>query len=299
MRSENAKGLCYAIAAYVAWGLFPLYWKLLSRVSSYEVVAHRIVWSVLFLAFILGLKKRFANLWDILSSKRQLLSVLFSSLLIACNWWVFIWAVQNGFVLEASLGYFICPLTSILMALLFFQEKLNRLQAVSICIALSGVIYLTISYGAVPYVSLALALSFSAYGASKKRSRLMPLESLFMECLVLIPAASAYLLFLHVSDKLYFLSGSAQESFLLLLCGGVTALPLLWFASSLKFLSMTVVGMLQYIGPSLQFILAVLWFKEPFDKQKFYAFLLIWVAIAIFTFDSYQRSKLKRNNNLS
>ncbi|MCO6430319.1 MAG: EamA family transporter RarD [Deltaproteobacteria bacterium] len=282
-------GLFYGLGAYLSWGVFPLYWQLLDVPSS-EILAHRIAWSLVFVTLLLkAIGYRF-RLPPVARSLKGVLKFVLSAVLIGINWWLYIWAVQNGFVVEASLGYFISPLMSILVGMVIFGERLSVRQGAGVSLSFLSVLYLSLTYGRVPWVALTLALSFALYGVMRKTSSLESLEGLFVESLILFAPALYYIVQLDAENKASFLNGAIQTDLLLVLSGALTALPLIWFAAAARRLPLATLGMLQYIAPSCQFLLGVFWFKEPCDVHRLLAFIAIWFALFIF---SYQPRKDK------
>lgn len=279
--NEGRAGLAWALVAYGLWGLFPIYWKQLSSVPAMEVLAHRIVWSVVFTLGVLVLRRRLGEVVRTVRDRALLKTLLISTLLIATNWGLFIWAVSENRVTEASLGYYINPLLNVVLARVFLGERLSGLQLAAVCLAACAVLYLTIVQGSLPWVSLVLAVTFSLYGLVRKRAPVGPLIGLTVETGLALPVAIVYLLLL---DPPFSSLGSAPLGIRALLVGAgiATALPLLAFAAAAHRLRYTTLGMVQYLAPSVQLACAVLLYGEPFRQEQFVSFALIWIAVALY-----------------
>lgn len=276
-----------ALAAFVTWGLVPLYFRALGEVPPFEIVAHRVLWSALLLALMLAFLPftgGFARVRGALRQPRLLALLALTSLLTGSNWLVFIWAIDAGRLLEASLGYFINPLVSVALGAIFLGERLRPLQAVAVAIACAGVGWRIWQLGSLPWISLFLAGTFGLYGLLRKRAPVDAVGGLFIETLVVAPVALAWLLWLHGSGALVFGAGKAVD-WLLPLTGVITAVPLMLFAVGARRLPLATVGFLQYIAPSLNFLIAVLLFREPFDTTQLVGFALIWLALAVYSAD--------------
>jgi chloramphenicol-sensitive protein RarD len=276
------KGIVFGISAYAIWGLFPLYWKAISDVPALQIVAHRLVWSLIFLLLVILFTKNWAGL-RFAFQPRTLLVYSASGILLTINWLVYIWAVNNNFVVETSLGYFINPLVSVLMGVIFLRERLALSKWIPVGLAAVGVLYLTISYGSLPWISLTLAFSFALYGLIKKLSPLGSLHGLSIETAVLFFPSVAFLLYLNTQGTGSFGHTGIQNDFLLVLGGVVTALPLLLFSAAARSIPLSTVGLLQYVAPTLQFLLGVLVYREPFSQDKLIGFSLIWLALIVFS----------------
>ncbi|HXE97276.1 MAG TPA: EamA family transporter RarD [Dongiaceae bacterium] len=283
-----AAGLGYGILAYLIWGFFPVYFKALAGVPSLQVVCHRIVWSVLFLWLIIGWRGRWGMIRDTLHDRRAVALLAVSALLIATNWLVFIIAVGHAQVIQSSLGYFITPFVSVLLGFLFFQERLRRLQLVSLLLAAVGVLLLTIQYGRIPWVAIILALTFGSYGLFRKIVTVDSLTGLTVETLLLGPAALGYLIFVSWQGNGALPVQGVQTGILLVLAGVATSVPLLLFASAARSLRLATIGFLQYITPTLHFLLAVLLYKEPFTRAHLASFLSIWSGLCCYSYDAYR-----------
>ena len=280
-RAHLAGGALFALAAYGFWGLVPIYFKAVSGVSPLEVLAHRVVWCVPLLVVWLLLTGRGAGIFRF--GRWAIPSVLATTALIATNWFVFIWAVFNGQVLQASLGYFINPLVSVVLGFVFLHERLRPWQWVSVALAAASVTYLTLSRGELPVVALVLAGSFGLYGLLRKKSPHGAAEGLLLETGVLFPLAAGYLIFLAVEGRLAFGSAPPAISLLLACAGPVTALPLIWFVAAARRLRLATMGLMQYLAPSLHFTLATAVYGEPFTAADLITFAGIWTALALYS----------------
>lgn len=274
--------------AYLIWGFFPVYFKALAGVPPLQILCHRIVWSVLFLWLIIGWRGLWGTIRDALHDRRVLTLLTVSALLIATNWLVFIIAVGHAQVIQSSLGYFITPFVSVLLGFLFFKEQLRRLQLFSLLLAAVGVLLLTIQYGRFPWVAMLLALTFGSYGLFRKIVTVDSLTGLTVETLLLGPAAFGYLFFCYWQGTGAFLSQGPQIGGLLMLAGVATSVPLLLFASAARLLRLATIGFLQYITPTLQFLLAILLYKEPFTRAHLVSFLFIWGGLCCYSYDTWR-----------
>jgi len=289
-----AAGLGYGVLAYLIWGFFPVYFKALSGVPALQVVCHRIVWSVLFLWLIIVWRRGWRTVLNAFRDRRAVALLTVSALLIATNWLVFIIAVGHAQVIQSSLGYFITPFVSVLLGFLFFQERLRRLQLVSLALAAIGVLLLTIQFGRFPWVALILALTFGSYGLFRKIVSVDSLTGLTVETLLLGPLALGYLIYVSSRGESVFLSQGVQTSTLLVLAGIATAVPLLLFASAARRLRLATIGFLQYITPTMHFLLAVLLYKEPFTQAHLASFLCIWGGLCCYSYDAWRGMKAAR-----
>ncbi|TRO79089.1 EamA family transporter RarD [Trichloromonas acetexigens] len=285
-RRRARQGLTLGLLAYISWGSFPAFFKLLNAATPLEVVSHRIFWSAAFLLLLVGLSHRLGPLWRVLRDRGTLLTLGGSTLLIAANWSVFILAVQRGQVLQSSLGYFMTPLISVLLGFLFLREKLTLWQRISVGLAALGVLNLALQHGSIPWIALVLATTFGLYGLLRKLARVDALLGLTIETLLLTPFALGYLIYLQFTEQGVFLAGSPDLNLLLPLAGVVTALPLLGFIGAARRLRLSTIGFLQYITPSLHFLLAVGLYNEAFSRSHLISFLCIWAALAVYTSDA-------------
>ena len=278
------RGIAYAAAAYLLWGVFPIYFKALQHVAPLEILGHRIVWSLAVCAVLLLALRRLQWLADLRRQPRVLAWFAASSVLVAANWFVYIWAVNAGRVVDASLGYFINPLVNVLIGAAFLHERLRRAQWIAVGVAAAGVAWLTWQAGAVPWVGLVLALTFGIYGLLRKTAALGAIEGLSLETLLLAPLAAAYLLWLADRGASGFVDGDATTRLLLFAAGPVTAVPLLLFAAGARRIPFSTLGLLQYLGPSLQLLIGVWLYHEPFAERA-PGYVLIWIALAVFSIE--------------
>ena len=276
-------GLLYATLAYTAWGLFPIYFKQLVQVNAFEVVMHRMVWSFVFLMVVLMVLKRWAWLREVARQPRVLLAFGLSALLLSANWLVYVWAVQHAHMLDASLGYFILPLVNVAMGFAFLHERPRPVQWLAVAVAASGVLWLTVQAGRLPWVALALACTFGTYGLLRKVAKLGALEGLTLETLLLLPMAVALLGWWTWHGQGALVQGDPVTWGWLLLAGPLTAIPLLLFAAGARRIPLATMGLLQYISPSLQMLLGVWLYGEPFEPTRAIGFYLIWAALVIYS----------------
>ncbi len=281
------KGVWLAIGAYFIWGIFPLYWKQVHQVPASEILGHRIVWSLAFMVGMLALGQDLPALWGALRNPLIWRTYILAGSLLAVNWFTYIWAVNNGYVVEASLGYFINPLLSVLLGVVFLKEKLRRPQWVAVLLAFAGVLYLTFGYGALPWIALVLAGSFGLYGLVKKTSPLNARLGLTLEMMVLFLPALGYLIYLDQQGRAFFGHQSLTTTTLLALAGVVTAVPLLMFGAAARSIPLSLVGFLQYLAPTLQFLIGVFVYHEPFPFERLVGFGLVWLALLIYALDSW------------
>jgi chloramphenicol-sensitive protein RarD len=293
-QSRESSALIAGIAAFATWGLIPVYWKLLGRVSAPEILAHRFVWTSLFLLVLLTWKRRWPEVKSAIVSRRATLYCLSSGLAIAGNWLFFIYAVNIGRVIETSLGYFMTPLVNVLFGAIFLRERLTRLQLVSVLLAAAGVLYLTFGYGQFPAIAVTLCFTFGLYGLLRKKSDTAAIPGLFLETVLLVPVALGYLVFLKVQGRLLFGVSGAYLSGLLASTGVITAVPLFWFGYATRYLRLTTIGFLQYLAPTGSFFLGVFLYHEPFTRGHVVTFSLIWIALALFTFEALTRWRSTR-----
>lgn len=285
------KGILAAVAAYSLWGLFPIYWKWLEAVPALEILSHRITWSLILLTAILAIKHDKRWLRALSRNPKTLLLSGLAGVLLATNWLTYIWAVNSGFIVESSLGYFINPLVNVLLGVIIFRENLRSWQKVSVGLASIGVIYLTAQYGSLPWIALTLAFSFGMYGVLKKISGLNQTRGLAVETAFLFLPASAYLIFLQTEGSGAFMHISPVVTGLLILSGPVTVIPLLLFATAVRSIPLSTVGLLQYLAPTGQFLIGVLVYHEAFTHVRMVGYSLIWSALVIFTLDGFLASR--------
>ncbi|HEY74728.1 MAG TPA: EamA family transporter RarD [Thermoflexia bacterium] len=279
-------GIWYAIGAYTLWGLLPVYWKRLQHVPALQLMSHRVVWSFVSLCTFLVLTRRWSRFRAAIGERRVLRTHLITAALIGVNWLTYVWAVNAGFIVETSLGYFINPLLSVAMGVVFLRERLRPLQWTAVGIAGVGVFYLTFVYGAFPWIAITLALAFGFYGLVKKTAPLGSLYGLTLETGVLLLPTLGYLLFCEVRGEGAFLHTGFLFDLLMVGAGPITAVPLLLFAAAAQRIPLSLVGILQYIAPTLQFLLGVLVYREPFPPARLIGFSLVWIALAILALDA-------------
>ena len=285
------EGIAYAALAYILWGLFPLYFRMVRSVSPLEVLAHRVVWSLAVVAVLLVVLRRTNWLGAALRSRRVLGTFGASAALIGINWFVYIWAVQQGRVVDASLGYFVTPLANVLMGRLVLRERLSRVQWAAVGVASAAVVWLTLAAGSFPWIALTLAASFSTYGLIRKTAPLGALEGLTIETLLLAPLAFIGMGWATSQGLAAFPNASTGMQLLLAFSGPLTAAPLLLFAAGARRIPLSVLGMLQYLGPTLQLVLGVWLFGEPFGGARLVGFVMIWSACALFSFEAWRQSR--------
>lgn len=280
-------GVVYAALAYVAWGLFPLYFKQVADVPSLEVVMHRTLWSLVFVVGLLAVRRQWSWLWAALRQPRVLAAFVLSAALLSGNWLTYVWAVQHQQVVDASLGYFILPLVNVALGFVFLRERPRRGQWLAVAVAATGVLWLTVQAGRLPWIALVLALSFGFYGLLRKVAVLGALEGLALETFLLAPVAAILLGWWTVQGEGALVQGSAATAGWLLLAGPMTAIPLLLFAAAARLIPMSTLGILQYISPSLQFALGVWLFHEPFQPARLAGFVLIWASLLVYSLEGW------------
>ncbi|WP_274361365.1 EamA family transporter RarD [Paenibacillus thermotolerans] len=277
-------GVIYALFAYIAWGLLPLFWKLFDGLPAEAILAHRIIWSVVFVAGLLAAKKRLHEWKRLFASWAVFGAAALSALLISINWLVYIISVNSGHIVEASLGYYINPLISVLLGVFFLRERPSKLQWTALALAAAGVVVLTVSYGKFPWIALTLAFSFGLYGLAKKKTNVDPLLGLSWETIIPLPVAIGYLAYAGGFGAPF----ESAASLPLLLAGAATALPLLWFAEAAKRLPLSTVGLFQYAAPTISLILGIALYHEPFSSVHVVSFACIWGALLLYTASSFR-----------
>jgi chloramphenicol-sensitive protein RarD len=287
-RPRASTGVLYAGAAYLAWGLFPAYFRLLRGVPAPEILAHRILWSAVFLGILVTVLRRWRGVVLQLRVPGTIPTLAATALFISANWLTYIWAVNSGHVLEASLGYFVNPLVTVVLGVVFLRERLSRAQAVAVGIAAAGVLSLVIRAGHVPWIALGLAMTFALYGLFRKRLRVDAVSGLLGEVCILAPAALLFVAWLGPANHF---GESPSRTALLAASGVVTAIPLLWFAAGVQRLRLSTVGLLQYLNPTLQFATAVFAFHETFTAAHALAFGCIWASLAVYTTDALRGAR--------
>ncbi len=281
------RGMAYAVVAYTLWGVLPIYWKELQGVPAYEILCHRMVWSLVFVVFLLMIRGRWAWLRTVISQPRRALVFLSTGCLLGINWFTYIWAVNSGYIVETSLGYFVNPLLYVLLGVIFLKEKLRPWQWAAIGIAASGVGYLTLKYGAFPWIALTLATTFGLYGLLRKTASVGALEGLSLETALLFLPAAGFLLHLEVRNVGAFGHADLRTNSLLALSGTITALPLLFFTAGARRIRLVAVGLLQYIAPTLQLLLGVLVYREVFSGARAIGFVIIWISLAVYSIEGF------------
>ncbi|RDW22340.1 EamA family transporter RarD [Oceanobacillus arenosus] len=293
MNTEQFKlGIIYTISAYILWGFLPIYWKLVDDVPAGEILAHRIIWSFVFMLILVLVTRNWSSFIQackqMIHDRKQLVGITLASILISINWLTFIWAVNSEHVIQASLGYYINPLISILLGVIVMKEKLTRRQILSFVLAAFGVLYLTFSFGVFPWVSLLLAFSFAFYGLLKKMVNISAMFSLTIETMIVTPIALIYLLLLP-EQSFSFMNPTIVTNMTLMGGGIVTAVPLLLFAVGAKHIPLSMIGFLQYFSPTIMLILGVFLYNETFTSAHLVAFLFIWSALIIYMLSAYRR----------
>ena len=276
-------GLVYALISYGIWGVFPLYWKMLLHVPAQQILAHRIVWSMVFL-FLMLIWRRDRIFIQYLSSPKILGTLVLSGAFIGINWFTYIYAVNSNHIVEASLGYYINPMVNVLLGVVFMKERLSRMQLIAVAFAFAGVAYLTFHYGRIPIISLILAFSFGIYGLIRKKANLQSMPGLMVETLLLAPVALWYLWHVNTLGTGAFGHDLNLSDILLILGGPVTALPLFWFGIAATRIPLSTLGFIQYLSPTIQLLIGIFVFSEPFDSAYMISFGLVWIGLGIYTY---------------
>jgi chloramphenicol-sensitive protein RarD len=285
------KGYWYAVGAYVTWGLFPIYWKWLQRISALQLIGHRVVWSCVMLLAIIVISRQWKVFRSSILHRRTLAIYALAGILIAINWTIYVWAVNSNFIVETSLGYFINPLVSIFLGVLVLGERLRVVQWLAIGLAAAGVLYLTLGYGSLPWISLALACTFGVYGLVKKMAPLGAVHGLALETGILLIPALAYLLYESQAGRGAFTHSGTSVDLLMIGAGPVTTIPLLFFAAAARRIPLSMVGLFQYIAPTLQFLIGVFLYHEPFTRSRFIGFSMVWLGLLLSAFESLARHR--------
>jgi chloramphenicol-sensitive protein RarD len=288
---ERRRGILSGLSAYVSWGLFPLYFPLLEPAGGLEIVGHRVLWSLGCVALLLTVVRRWSRVRAALTDRRTMLVLAGAAVLISANWLIFIYAVNSGHVVETSLGYFINPLVSVLLGVVVFSERLRRLQWTAVGIAVAAVVVLTVDYGRPPWIALTLAGTFGLYGLMKKLVRVEAAPGLFLETALVAVPAVAVLVVLHARGEATFGHISVGHSLLLALSGVLTAVPLLLFAASTRRIPLSTLGLLQYVTPLMQLAIGVFVYREPMPPARLAGFVLVWIALGVFTADSLRHAR--------
>lgn len=282
-----SKGIWNGLGAYVMWGFFPIYWKFLQEVPALQVIGHRIGWSLLLLVGVILATNQWKTFRSAALAPKVIGIYAIAGVLLSINWLIYVWGVNSGFIVETSLGYFINPLISVLLGVVFLRERLRTLQWIPVGLAAAGVLYLTVTYGRLPWIALSLAFSFGIYGLVKKLAPLGSLYGLTLETALVFPFALLYLAFAQTVGTGAFLHQGVLTDLLLIGTGVVTSIPLLMFASAARQIPLTMIGILQYIAPTLQFLIGVFLYHEPFDQSRLIGFSLVWLALLIFWVENY------------
>ena len=283
-------GILYALATYLLWGFFPIYWKQLHHVDAAQLIGHRIIWAFIMLMLIIigsGQRDKFRAKLNATTLKAH----GFASLLLGINWLTYVWSINNGYIIESSLGYFINPLFSVFLGVVFLKEKIRPMQWIPLGLATIGVLYLTFAYGRLPWIALLLATSFGVYGLLKKKSTLGSLYGLTLETGILFLPALGYILYLVSNNQSLFLQLNTKTDLFLIGAGAVTAIPLLLFAKAAQRISLTMIGTMQYIAPTIQFLIGVLLYKEEFTSSQAVGFGIIWIALIFFWGEGWSQRK--------
>ena len=290
--NEHRKGVLYGILCYGTWGFFPLYWKMLQHVPPVEILCHRMFWSMVFMATLFVGIRRYPVRQHV-RTRRQFLLLFLTGALMAANWGVYIWAINNGHIVQSSLGYYINPLLNVLFGFLFLKERLNRVQCVSLLLAVIGVTYLTVDFGSFPLISIVLALTFALYGLVRKKIDIDATSALTVETIYMSFPALAYLVVTFLQGNNALNDFHLPTALLLAMGGVVTALPLLWFGKAAERIPLSTMGFIQYLSPSLQLLIGVIIFGEPFTTSHVVCFSCIWLGLILFSADSVIRSRRK------
>lgn len=281
------KGILNGIATYILWGLFPIYWKWLHEVPALQIIGHRISWSFILLIVVILLSRQWQSFRSVALTPKTIGIYSVAAVLLSVNWLVYVWGVNAGFIVETSLGYFINPLFSVLLGVVFLRERLRPVQWIPVALVTAGVIYLTVTYGRPPWIALSLAFTFGLYGLVKKLAPLGSLYGLTLETGLVFPIALLYLAFVGFTGTGSFLRDGLRTDFLLIGTGAVTSIPLLLFASAARQIPLTMIGILQYIAPTMQFLIGVFLYHETFDQTRLIGFSLVWLALIIFWLENY------------
>lgn len=290
--SETSKGVAAALSAYLLWGFLPILFRLLEQAGSVLIVAERTLWSLLLLVGVIVATRGMTDMRNLLTNWRKMRIIALSAILLVANWLLYVWAVESGQVLEASFGYFINPLVNVAIGMIFLGERQNRLQTIAIGIAAIAILIQSVGLGNVPYIALGLAFSFGFYGFIRKTAEAGPATGLFAETLVVAPFAMSYVVF-DIAANGPGVHADPTLMLLLVLTGPATAVPLLLFTYGVRRLRLTTIGMFQYLAPSIQFLLAILLFGEQLNALRLLSFVLIWVSLVVFSYDSFRQRRAR------
>ena len=283
-KDSRLTGMIYVTSTYLFWGIQPIYWKQLGGFSPVELIANRIVWSFVFFMIILRLQKKTSLLREAFKDKKRLIMTCVAGCLVSTNWLIYIYAVNTGQILATSLGYYICPLVSVILGMVFLGERFNRLQMVAFLLACAGVGVVAISYGSLPWIAVSLPLLFGVYGLFKKMIGLDAVVSMVIEIMAILPLGLGYMLYIELEGQGHLFSDGPYMTFMLLLTGVVTSLPLWWFAKGASMVKLSTIGFMQFLAPTISLIMGVVMYREPFTSVQLYSFGLIWAAIAVFIY---------------
>lgn len=287
--NTSRNGAISALSAYLLWGFAPLYFKLLSEIEPGEILMHRVIWSTVFLLVMIIAMKKWSQLVTIFRQPKILLQLSLSASFLAVNWFLFIWAVNNNHLLDASLGYYINPLFNVILGMIFFHERLRRNQLIAVGLALVGVLIQLIALGTLPMISLALATTFAIYGLIRKKLPVNSFIGLFIESLIMLPIALTYWFFFVESSTSNMALNTTSLNFTLIMAGIVTTAPLLFFTAAAKRLTLSTLGFFQYLGPSIMFLLATFYYQETMKSAELLTFVFIWAALALYSLDSFKK----------
>lgn len=288
---QTQKGVIYAVGAFTIWGLNPIYFRMIRQVSTTEIIAHRVVWMIILLLLAVALTRRWGVLKGYLTNRGLMGMMVITAILIGTNWLAFTWAVTHDRVLHTSMGYFINPLCNVFLGMVFLRERLRPGQAFSVILAGIGVGYMIIQHGSLPWIAIILPITFGTYGLLRKQIQIDAFNGLLLEAIILTPIALAYLLYLFTQNEFVFLQEGTGFKLLIMFSGPITIAPLMLFAAGVKRIPLSTVGVFQYIGPSLTFLLGVFAFREPFDSVQLVTFCFIWVSLIIFTIEGLRYSR--------
>lgn len=291
---QTRQGIFYALGAYFIWGIAPAYFKLLQQVAPDEIITHRVIWSFFFMLLLLSVSRSWGNVKAIFKTPKKVLLLAVSATLVCSNWLIFIWAVNNQHILEASLGYFINPLLNVLVGMLFLGERFRRLQWLAVALAVCGVIIQLWKFGSVPVIALGLAVTFSLYGLMRKKIAVDAQTGMMIETSWLLPFAAIYLFGIADSSTSHLTQNPSSLNLLLIAAGVITTVPLMLFTAACTRLRLSTVGFFQYLGPTLMFLLAVIFYGEKMTPDKVVTFSFIWAALALFIFDALITLKRRR-----
>lgn len=294
MNQTNKQGALLAICAFILWGLAPAYFKLLEHVPSLDILMFRIVWSSALLAVIISVGKNWSKIAELLKDKKSILILLVSSSFLAVNWWLFIWAVNNGHILEASLGYYINPLLNVALGMIFLGERLSKLQYAAVGIAITGVLIQLFTFGSFPIIAFILAGTFATYGLIRKTVSIDSVSGLTIESFVMLIPGLVYWMFFASSPEANMLSNDMMTNFTIVMAGVVTTAPLLCFVAASRRLAYSTLGFFQYIGPSIMFVMGVLYYGEQVGQDRLLTFIFIWAALAVFSLASYKNMRKQK-----